>query len=144
MTRIRSALTEAGCAEVVGRSTSLIRKWADPDHPSVPNVMQALQLDAAYVGTGKGEAPILKLYQELLEDVEQGRDTSRDEIVPSALMVQVIVGDLSEAIREAIGSGELAIGSNLSQRRRARVLEIIDRLEDETDRLEDAIEATDD
>lgn len=104
--------------------------------------MQALQPDGGFVAGGHGEPPLLKLYEDLLEDATNGNRSSRDEIVPSALMVQVIVGDLAEAIREAIGSGELAAGLNLSQHRRSRVLEIIDRLEDETDRLEDAIEST--
>ena len=141
VTKIKSALSEQTCASIVGRSDSLVRKWADPDHPSQPNLMQGLLLDSAYVRAGHGEAPLLTLYEKLLDDDVTGSSVGREEIVPSALMVQAIVGDLSEAIRESIGSGEMREGVGLTPNRRAALLALIDRLEAETDRLEDAVEA---
>ena len=77
ITRVRAALGEEGCARAVGRSDSLVRKWADPDHPAVPNLDQALSLDAAYVAAGHGDAPILGLYQDLIEN---GIKTSRIDV----------------------------------------------------------------
>ncbi len=140
MTKIRIALEEGECARVVGRSESLIRKWCDPDHPSAPNIHQALQLDSAYVSGGYGPPPLLRLYEELLDDIVNGKPVSREYIVPSALMIQAIVGELSETIRETILSGVDGPAQPISPQRRTQVLEIIDRLEEETNRLEDAVE----
>ncbi len=140
VTRIRAALGEIDCARAVDRSDSLIRKWADPDHPAIPNLDQALMLDSAYVAAGHGEAPILGLYEELLENRINGVETSVGHIVPAALMVQAIVGDLSEIIRDCIASSDGTI--SLSHNSRISLLSLIDRLEEETDRLEDAVEAT--
>tara|TARA_R110000737_G_scaffold10365_1_gene26029 strand:+ start:187 stop:666 length:480 start_codon:yes stop_codon:yes gene_type:complete len=140
VTRIRSALGEEGCARAVGRSDSLVRKWADPDHPAIPNLDQALSLDAAYVAAGHGDAPIFELYQDQLEDRINGAGVLAGEIVPAALMVQSIVGDLSEIIRECLGQEGGALV--LSHNSRISLLSLIDRLEEETDRLEDAVEAT--
>ena len=38
ISEIRQKLTERKCAEIVDRSESLVRKWADPDEPSLPNL----------------------------------------------------------------------------------------------------------
>ena len=61
ITQIRSALGEAACAEIVGRSASLIRKWSDPDHPALPNIAQALLLDSAFVAPDRDHRRILIL-----------------------------------------------------------------------------------
>ena len=143
ITRIRGELGEDACARAVGRSASLIRKWADPDHASLPGLEQALLLDAAYVAAGHGEAPLLKLYEALLEDAVSDNDVGRDELVPSALMLQAIVGDLSEAIREVVDPVTGSANNAMTPERQSRILTIIDRLEEETDRLEDAVEADD-
>lgn len=141
VTRIRTALGEDTCALSVGRSESLIRKWADPDHPSLPGVEQALQLDASFVAAGHGDPPLLKLYESLLEDQLSKTTVRREELVPSALMIQVIVGDLSSEIRAIIDPQKRLSSNGMSADSRARLLNIIDRLEEETDRLEDAVEA---
>ena len=143
ITRIRSALGETACAGAIGRSESLVRKWADPDHPSLPGIEQALVLDAAFVAAGHGEAPLLKLYESLLEDAISENNVGRDELVPSALMIQAIVGDLSAEIRDIINPNIHSTSNTMSADSRSRLLGIIDRLEDETDRLEDAVEAND-
>jgi len=140
VTRIRAALGEDGCARAVGRSDSLVRKWADPDHPAMPNLDQALGLDAAYVAAGHGDAPILGLYQDLIDARINGTEASIDHIVPAALMVQAIVGDLSEIVRDCIAKDDGAIA--LSHNSRISLLSLIDKLEEETDRLEDAVEAS--
>jgi len=38
ITRIKAAVGEDQCSEAVDRSASTVRKWADPDHPSLPNL----------------------------------------------------------------------------------------------------------
>lgn len=142
VTRIRSRLGEDVCARAIGRSESLVRKWADPGHPSLPGIEQALLLDAAYVAAGHGEPPLLKLYETLLEDAVTENDVGVEEIVPSTLMIQAIVGDLSAEIRDIINPRAEKAMKSMSADSKARLLEMIDRLEEETDRLEDAVEAT--
>ena len=141
ITQIRSTLGEATCAEVVGRSTSLIRKWSDPDHPALPSIAQALLLDSAFVAAGHGEPPLAQLYGKLLEEGAPGEPLDGDDIVPSALTLHAIVGELSEVIRECIprdGNPYL----KLSLTKQTMLLNYIDRLEAETERLEEAVEAS--
>ncbi len=138
VTVIRKAIGEQECANAVGRSASLVRKWADPDHPAIPNLAQALLLDAAYIANGHGDGPIGKLYGDLLGRSLLQSDAGAADVVPAALMVQAVVGDLSELVRECIRDGALS----LSPTQRNEILHIIDRLESETDRLEDAVEAS--
>lgn len=141
VTKIRSKLSESTCAEVVGRSASLVRKWADPDHHSVPNLEQAMLLDQAYVEHGFGKPPLLELYGEQLADALKGRiiDEVPIDMLITALTVQGVVGDLSEAIREAIsktGDG----GQKITPRERMGILEILERLDDQMEKIEDAVE----
>tara|TARA_R110000868_G_scaffold100722_6_gene277140 strand:+ start:25520 stop:25984 length:465 start_codon:yes stop_codon:yes gene_type:complete len=139
ITKIRTALGEDACAQIVDRSTSLVRKWADPDHPTFPSIDLAVLLDEAYVREGHGAPPILELYtKQLAEGLEEDEVESVD-ILMSALTVQGIVGDLSEAIREALdpkGAG----GQAVSPRERMKILELLEKLDAEADSIEDAIE----
>ncbi len=140
VTKIMAALSDGRCAEIVGRSDSLIRKWADPDHPSLPTLGQAIALDLVYVREGHGDAPILRVYEDILTDVLKEQDADEADILMSALSVQSAVGNLSEAIRAALdphGPG----GSVITAYERQTILEIIDRLEDHTDVIEGAIES---
>ena len=142
VTKIRSALSDEVCAKAVGRSTSLIRKWADPDLKNLPNLDQALALDMAYVEAGNAEPPILALYEDLMEDYATRHGKTVVDILVSALSVQGVVGDLSEAIREAIdtdGPGGVAI----TPRERTGILELLDRLDDHTGAIEGAVDLED-
>lgn len=143
VTKIRGRVGEEACARAIGRSESLVRKWADPGHPSLPGIEQALLLDALYVAGGHGEPPLLRLYESLLDDAISESEVDVDEIVPSALMIQAIVGDLSSEIRDIINPRAEKATKSMSADSKARLLEMIDRLEEETDRLEDAVEASD-
>ncbi|MDH3240644.1 MAG: hypothetical protein OEO83_08250 [Alphaproteobacteria bacterium] len=139
LTKIMAALSDSRCAEIVGRSDSLIRKWADPDHPSQPTLTQALALDLVYVNEGHGEPPILEIYQDMLEDALNERNDREADILMTALSVQSAVGSLSEAIKAALdpkGPG----GSSITASERQSILEILDRLEDHTDIIEGAVE----
>lgn len=139
ITKVRSALTDAACARVVGRSASLVRKWADPDHESLPNLKQALALDLAYARAGHGDPPILNVYETIFDDRMTERRGALADILFSALSVQGIVGDLSEAIREAVDP-KGSDGANITPRERAVILELLDRLEDQSDAIEDAVD----
>ena len=139
LTRIMAVLGDARCAEIVGRSDSLIRKWADPDHSSQPNLAQALALDLVFVKEGRGDPPILEIYKDLLEDALNERDDREADILMTALSVQSAVGSLSEAIRAALdpdGPG----GVSITASERQSILEILDRLEDHTDVIEGVVE----
>ncbi len=59
---------DTACAQAVRRSPSLIRKWSDPDNDTLPNLRQALLLDALYVAKTGKPAPILSLYQSRLAE----------------------------------------------------------------------------
>jgi len=54
-------------ANVVGRSVSLVTKWADPDNPSLPGFEQGVLLDAAYQETTCKPGPIIQAYMRQLD-----------------------------------------------------------------------------
>lgn len=139
VTRVKNALGEDECAQLVSRSTSLVRKWADPDHPSLPNAGQALILDVAYSQKGFGDPPIFKIYEELVEDAIDIGDDELVDLVDSTLNLHSIVGDLSQSIREVVGQSAPG-GAGMSPNQRNRVLAVLDRLEEEADKIEDAVE----
>jgi len=139
ITKVRAALSDDECARVINRSASLVRKWADPDHHSLPSLAHALALDVAYVRAGHGDPPILDIYRTMFDDLVAERRTSLADILFSALSVQGIVGDLSEAIREAVDPGGPG-GGSITPRERALILELLDRLEDQSDAIEDAVD----
>ncbi|NNE83642.1 MAG: hypothetical protein HKN28_06695 [Alphaproteobacteria bacterium] len=141
VTKIRSALGDDLCAAAVGRSASLVRKWADPDHSSLPNVEQAVLLDTAYIEHEHKKPPLLDLYTDVMaEYVDADKNQKvRVDILLSTLSVQGIVGDLSEAIREAL-SPKSEGGRQLTPRERSEILAILERLDDVVDSIEDAVE----
>lgn len=142
ITKIRGALGEDVCAKIVDRSSSLVRKWADPDHSTYPSVDLAMMLDAAYVRAGHGGPPILELYTKQLAEGLEVEEAETVDILMSALTVQGIVGDLSEAIREALdpkGTG----GAAITPRERMKILELLEKLDEEADSIEDAVEDED-
>jgi len=54
-------------ANVVGRSVSLVTKWADPDNPSLPGFEQGVLLDAAFQETTCKPGPIIQAYTRQLD-----------------------------------------------------------------------------
>ena len=61
ITRILGCLGADQAAEVVGKSTSMVRQWSDPDVDALPNLKQAAALDAACAAE-TGEMPIGSVY----------------------------------------------------------------------------------
>jgi hypothetical protein len=143
VTKIRSALGDERCAQVVERSPSLIRKWADPDHAAVPNVIQALALDLAYVEANHGKPPILELLADRIGQAMDKEQKVAVNIALAALSVQGVVGNLSEAIVRSLHSSNES-GENLTPRERAHILGLIERLEKEIDAIEDTVEGDSD
>ena len=78
------------CASVVDKSTSLVRKWSDPDNNILPSLQQALALDLEYVHETNSAPPLLHAFQttvELqLEAAEEGQN-----ILPALLALQTAV-----------------------------------------------------
>ena len=139
ITKIRTTLSDDLCAQAVGRSTSLIRKWGDPDHRSSPNIAQAYALDQAFVDAGHGDPPIATLYRDLLEAALNTELPHTEDVRTAVLSVQAIVGDLSMAIRDAIREGgpeRTVIGPGS----RAAILEVLGRLDDGAEAIEDALD----
>ena len=65
--QISEALGPERVAQLVGRSPTLVYKWADPDLAYFPNLQQALELDSAFVAAGHGAPPFLTAYATLLK-----------------------------------------------------------------------------
>lgn len=61
ITRITGDMGAEAAALAVGKSTSLVRQWGDPDVDLLPNLKQAAALDAAYA-VEVGEMPIGQVY----------------------------------------------------------------------------------
>ncbi len=139
VTRIKNALGEERCAAVVGRSTSLIRKWADPDHPSRPNLPQALALDLAYVEDGHGDPPILSLYQQRLARalaVEENHPPVN--VILAALSVQAAVGEISQKfVTNKVSDPSAAM---FSPNEKSQILNMLERLQQQAALIEDALD----
>jgi len=136
VTRIKNALGDEKCAEIVGRSPSLIRKWADPDHPSRPNLPQALALDVAFVQAGHGDPPILGLYQQrLARTVVVDSERSPVDVALAGLSVQAAVGEISESILTMRASNRA-----LSPNEKNKILILLERLQEQAIKIEDALD----
>lgn len=136
---IRGELSEATCAEAVGRSASLIRKWADPDNSAIPNLEQALALDLLYARQTGRKPPILERYTEKMTDTLNGRRKLTVNLLIATLSVQGVVGQLSEIVAQLSESGSDQTPS-LSNYNRASILQLVDRLQELSDLIEDSLE----
>ncbi len=139
ITRIKNIMGEEKCAEIVGRSVSLIRKWADPDHQSRPNLLQALALDIAFVEAGLGDPPILSMYQQRLAKAVAAESAKPPiDVALAALSVQASVGDISQSI--FLLRANNATGTKLSPNEKARILSLLDRLQEQVSQIEGALD----
>ena len=78
--RIVGNVTDETAALAVGKSPSLVRKWADPDCDTLPDLRQSLALDACYVEAGCGPAPILAVLVSRLAAVSGPRHSPADPL----------------------------------------------------------------
>lgn len=139
VTRIKNALGEDKCAEIIGRSPSLIRKWSDPDHPSRPNLPQALALDVAYTEGGHGDPPILALYQQRLARalVVESKAPPID-VALAALSVQAVVGDISQEVFSIRAASPESLA--LSRNQKNQMLHLLERLQEQVAQIADALD----
>lgn len=141
ISEIRSKLSEAKCAKLVGRSTALIRKWADPDMPAIPNLSQSMILDVEYVKLGFGEPPIQNWYVNRLERTVERNPGDAINIVTSALHAQAALGHLSSMIAQFTEPNS-EDGETFSSNERAALLGIIEKLTLNLDKMEIALRDT--
>lgn len=139
VTRIKNAMGDEKCAELVDRSPSLIRKWSDPDHPSRPNLQQALVLDVAFVEAGHGAPPILSMYQERLARAVTIESTQPPiDVALAALSVQAAVGDISENILSVRARN--TDGAAFSPNERNQILALLETLMSQVSLIENALD----
>lgn len=138
--RIKNRLSEKECARILERSESLIRKWVDPDDPSLPNLRQCLMLDAAYIQGGFGDPPIQNWYMQRLEGITSGEPKKAEDLVLATLQAQAAIGQLAALVAEFSKRGGYR-KEHLSPNERAILLNLISDLSSNFDLLEDAIES---
>jgi hypothetical protein len=136
---IKRKLTEEKCAELVERSESLIRKWADPDDPALPNLRQSLLLDVAYMQAGFGEPPIQSWYMDRLDGIMSDAPRDTTSIVLSTLHAQSALGQVALTVAQ-FTERDSDRGDKLSPNERAVVLGMVENLSAELDKLEGALQ----
>lgn len=138
LTRIVSELGAKHAAQAVGRSQSLVRKWADPDEASLPNVAQAAQLDRAFVSAGLGEPPIQNVIEKEAFCAIDGEANVQESVVVALLDLQAAVGELTHLAADDLDLARRP-GPQLSPLDQRSLLESIDVIERETRALKRAV-----
>ena len=67
LAKIADLLGWDGCAAVLDKSESILRKWGDPDAEREMSLQAAIRLDAAYMRAGGGSAPLFECYAARLD-----------------------------------------------------------------------------
>ena len=92
-------------AQIVGRSPTLVYKWADPDLAYFPNLQQALELDSAFVAAGHGAPPFLTAYATLLKQrtaaVPQRKSDALSEAVGIVNVACEILSEISGQLQQS-------------------------------------------
>ena len=85
------------CAEVVGKSVSLVRKWSDPDNKTLPSLDQALVLDLEYAREMRSMPPLLHSYSNRINK-EFDACEDGEHVLAAMLLLQVAVCELGKGI----------------------------------------------
>lgn len=101
---------EAGRA--IGKSEALVRKAADPDHPWMLNLEQAVALDLACLAVttaeGRPETPFLTVFAALVARPQQAGETGIAELQHRLLGLIGETGDVARAMDEAARDGAIS------------------------------------
>ena len=131
LTMIKAALGAAKMAEAVGVSGSMVQKWTNPHHASLPSFDQMVLLDRACLKV-TGQAPIQEIYQKKVGQ-NPGQPNLLQDLQTEMLDVQAATGALAQKVRE-VTCKTSASGEDLSQNEAIAVLQevknAIARLED--------------
>lgn len=107
--RLIGRLGVAVCAELVGKSESLVRKWADPDCHELPSIEQAYLLDAGWMRAGVMGAPFCEVLGDRLAQV----DAKKCPIPPPPLerLAEITreIGELAAAVLHAQADRQLSL-----------------------------------
>jgi len=115
-----------------------VRKWADPDEASLPNVAQAARLDRAFVSAGLGEPPIQNVIENEAFCAVDGEENVQESVVVALLDLQAAVGELTHLAAEDLNLARRS-SPRLSALDQRSLLESIDVIERETRALKRAV-----
>lgn len=85
------------CAEVVDKSTSLVRKWSDPDNRTLPSLEQALVLDLEFARKERCMPPLLHAYTNIIEREFEAYEDG-EHVLAALLSLQFSVCELGKRI----------------------------------------------
>jgi hypothetical protein len=102
LAQIADLLGWDGCAAVLCKSESAVRKWADPDIEREISLRDAMRLDAAYLRAGGGRAPLYEVYGLRLNIRELSPATSQAELIAAT-------GDAARESGEAVAAALRAV-----------------------------------
>lgn len=135
---IIDAIGDDMAAQSVDRSKSLVRKWSDPDAPSLPTIEQALALDRAYVEITKQPALIHAVYTNGLAKTFSQLAPEKETIVKAMFSLQVAMAEVTRSVAENIDDIETG-RINMSPNLRQTILTKIVDMEKEVRDLEQAV-----
>jgi len=144
VTQIIHALGEEEAAKAVKRSTSLIRKWSDPDNPALPSIQQALDLDKAFVRTMKEPAPLHAVYLHRLDKAFEDIGPETETLVMALFNLHASIGLITRTLVELLesngyGKVNLSTRISLSPISREILLTEIEKASEELDDLEKSV-----
>lgn len=102
LSRIADLIGWDGCAAVIGKSESTIRKYADPDTEREISFQDAVRLDLAFRRAGGNGAPLFEAYSARL-DLDQ---LDADDTAQLIAAVRTAAREGGEAVDAALSGGD--------------------------------------
>lgn len=105
VTRIMGLFGADRAGEILGgKSGSLVRKFSDPDIDTWPNVMQAVELDVAFVNLGgQGEYPILSAMKAAADGLTEPVRHEPECLLQRMTQATAELGDVARFIHDLNG-----------------------------------------
>lgn len=142
ITSIIEAIGAEACADAVGRSPSLIRKWSDPDNPAQPSISQAVMLDTAFLLKTGQPAPIRAVYGYMIEASYDDAISEREPLIVALFNLHASIGGLTRLIADTMEATSDQGGSlqnlQLTPRLRETILSALENVGKELADLETA------
>jgi hypothetical protein len=109
VTLIKVAVGEDAMAREVGKTTSLVRQWSDPDADAKPSIGQCILLDALFRRQTGDEPPLLALYKREIAKAEcpLAAGPAKD-LRAQVLALQGDLGDIATRVSTAHDLGTLS------------------------------------
>lgn len=135
---IITILGEDRAAQAVSRSTSLIRKWSDPDNTAMPSITQSLALDRAFVLHQKEPAPIQSVYAHQLDRIYDAIGPETEPLVVAVLNLYVSMGEMTRTLSTALDDKSTK-DTPLAKRIQDKLLGQIERITEDIHDLEKSV-----